>query len=85
MRASIPILPKAQAIIDKYKDDSECQKENKLLPVISNQKLNTYLSAIANVCEISKHITMHIGRHTFATTVTLTNGVPIKNAGPYIY
>jgi len=78
VRASIPILQKAQAIIDKYKGDLECQKENKLLPVISNQKLNTYLSEIADVCDINKHITMHIGRHTFATTVTLTNGVPIE-------
>ncbi len=79
VRASIPILPQAQAIINKYKDDPECLKENKLLPVISNQKLNTYLSEIAIVCEINKHITMHLGRHTFATTFTLTNGVPIES------
>ena len=79
VRASIPILPQAQAIINKYKDDPECLKENKLLPVISNQKLNTYLSEIATVCEINKHITMHLGRHTFATTLTLTNGVPIES------
>jgi site-specific recombinase XerD len=78
VRASIPILPQAQAIINKYKDDPECLKENKLLPVISNQKLNTYLSEIATVCEINKHITMHLGRHTFSTTVTLSNGVPIE-------
>jgi len=78
VRASIPILPPAQAIIDKYKNDPECLVENKLLPVISNQKLNTYLSEIEEVCEINKHITMHLGRHTFATTVTLTNGVPIE-------
>ena len=70
VRASIPILPPAQAIIDKYKDDPECQVENKLLPVISNQKLNTYLSEIEEVCEINKHITMHLGRHTFATLVS---------------
>jgi len=78
IRASIPILPQAQAILDKYKDDPECQVENKLLPVISNQKLNSYLSEIADICDINKHITMHLGRHTFATTVTLTNGVPIE-------
>ena len=78
VRASIPILNQAQVIIDKYKDDPECQVGNKLLPVISNQKLNTYLSEIADVCDINKHITMHLGRHTFATTVTLTNGVPIE-------
>ena len=78
VRASIPILPPAQAIIDKYKDDPECQVENKLIPVISNQRLNSYLGEIAELCEINKHITMHLGRHTFATTVTLTNGVPIE-------
>ncbi|HEY3390482.1 MAG TPA: site-specific integrase, partial [Prolixibacteraceae bacterium] len=78
VRASIPILSQAQKIIDKYKNDAECLKRNKLLPVISNQKLNTYLSEIEEVCEIDKHITMHLGRHTFATTVTLTNGVPIE-------
>ena len=78
VRASIPLLPQAQAIIDKYIDDPECQVENKLLPVISNQKLNTYLSELAEVCEINKHITMHLGRHTFATAVTLSNGVPIE-------
>lgn len=78
VRASIPILPPAQFIIDKYKDDPECQFENKLLPVISNQRLNSYLGEIAELCEINKHITMHLGRHTFATTVTLTNGVPIE-------
>ena len=78
VRASIPILPQAQAIIDRYREDPECQVKNMLLPVISNQKLNTYLSEIAMVCEINKNITMHLGRHTFATTVTLTNGVPIE-------
>jgi site-specific recombinase XerD len=78
VRASIPILLQAQIIIDKYKADPKCLNDNKLLPVISNQKLNSYLSEIADVCDINKHITMHLGRHTFATTVTLTNGVPIE-------
>jgi len=78
VRASIPLLPVAQAIVDKYKNDPECSVKNQLLPVISNQKLNAYLVEIADLCEINKHITMHVGRHTFATTVTLTNGVPIE-------
>lgn len=78
VRASIPILQPAQRIIDKYKDDPECVANNMLLPVRSNQKLNSYLAEIAELCEIDKHITMHLGRHTFATTVTLTNGVPIE-------
>jgi len=78
VRASIPLLPRAQAIIDKYKTDPECIADNKLLPIKSNQKLNSYLGEIAELCEIDKHVTMHLGRHTFATTVTLTNGVPIE-------
>jgi len=78
VRASIPLLPPAQRIIDKYDNDPECVADNKLLPVKSNQKLNSYLSEIAELCEIDKHVTMHLGRHTFATTVTLTNGVPIE-------
>jgi site-specific recombinase XerD len=78
VRTSIRILPTAQAIIDKYKDDPVCVTNKQLLPVKSNQKLNAYLSELAALCEIDKHITMHLGRHTFATTVTLTNGVPIE-------
>jgi site-specific recombinase XerD len=78
VRAPIPLMNQAQAIVDKYKDDPECSVNNKLLPVKSNQKLNEYLSEIADLCEIDKHITMHLGRHTFATTFTLSNGVPIE-------
>ncbi len=44
----------------------------------SNQKLNSYLNEIADICEIQKNLTCHIARHTFATTITLTNGVPIE-------
>jgi len=78
VRASIPLITQAQLIIDKYANDPECNINNQLLPVKSNQKLNSYLAEIAELCEINKHITMHLGRHTFATTVTLTNGVPIE-------
>ena len=78
VRASIPLLPQGQAITYKYRDDSECLTENKLLPVIGNQKLHIYLSGIAIVCDINKHITMNLGRHTFATAVTLSKGVPIE-------
>ena len=79
IQARIPLLPVAQTLIDKYENDPECSAENKILPVKSNQKLNSYLSEIAEICDINKHITMHLGRHTFATTVTLTNGVPIES------
>jgi site-specific recombinase XerD len=78
VQARIPLLPMAQALVDKYENDPECNADNKILPVRSNQKLNEYLAEITELCEINKKITMHVGRHTFATTFTLTNGVPIE-------
>jgi site-specific recombinase XerD len=77
-KESVPLLPVAIEIIEKYQDHPYCVKYNKLLPVNSNQKYNAYLSEIATICNIKKHLTSHIARHTFATTVTLANGVPIE-------
>lgn len=77
--SKIPILPVTQMIIDKYENHPQCNNEDKLLPILSNQKMNAYLKEIASVCEIGKELTFHIARHTFATTVTLTNGVPIES------
>ena len=77
--SKIPILPVTQIIIDKYENHPQCNNEDKLLPILSNQKMNAYLKEIAGVCEIEKELTFHIARHTFATTVTLTNGVPIES------
>jgi site-specific recombinase XerD len=77
--SKIPILPVTQMIIDKYENHPQCNNEDKLLPILSNQKMNAYLKEIALVCEIEKELTFHIARHTFATTVTLTNGVPIES------
>lgn len=74
----VPLLPKALSIIDKYKGHPKSVSEGKLLPTLSNQKLNSYLKEIADLCEITKPLTFHIARHTFATTVTLSNGVPIE-------
>ena len=77
--SKIPILPVTQMIIDKYENHPQCINENRLLPILSNQKMNAYLKEIADICEIDKELTFHIARHTFATTVTLTNGVPIES------
>ncbi len=77
--SKIPILPVTQMVIDKYENHPQCVGEDKLLPILSNQKMNAYLKEIAGVCEIEKELTFHIARHTFATTVTLTNGVPIES------
>ncbi|HET8964330.1 MAG TPA: site-specific integrase [Chitinophagales bacterium] len=70
----VPILPKAMEILEKYRDS---QMET-LLPLSSNQKTNSYLKEIANDCGINKNLTFHVARHTFATTVMLSNGVPIE-------
>lgn len=75
----IPLLPSALAIIEKYKDHPKVCNTGKLLPMLSNQKVNAYLKEIADVCGIKKEITFHVARHTFATTVTLSNGVPIES------
>ena len=73
----IPLLEKALDIIKKYDQGSE-HKQEKLLPVFSNQKVNIYLKEIASILKINKKLTFHAARHTFATTVTLSNGVPIE-------
>ena len=77
--SKIPILPVTQMIIDKYSNYPQSINSEKLLPILSNQKMNAYLKEIAAVCLIDKELTFHIARHTFATTVTLTNGVPIES------
>ena len=74
----VPLLIKAVSIIEKYKNDISCQVNDSLLPVISNQKVNQYLKEIAIACEVKKHVTFHLARHTFATTVALSNGMPIE-------
>jgi site-specific recombinase XerD len=78
-RSNIPLLPIASAILEKYEDHPQVVNQDKLLPILSNQKMNSYLKEIADVCEINKELTFHIARHTFATTVTLSNGVPIES------
>ncbi|WP_027126728.1 site-specific integrase [Gelidibacter mesophilus] len=74
----IPLLPKAMQIVEKYKSNRKSISQGSIFPKISNQKLNSYLKEIADVCGIKKNLTFHIARHTFATTVTLSNGMPIE-------
>lgn len=74
----VPLLPFAKTILDRYQHDPARKAVGYLLPVLSNQKMNAYLKEIADLCGISKQLTFHIARHTFATTVTLSNGVPIE-------
>ena len=72
-------LPISEELSHKYTAHPKNLKENKLIPVLSNQKMDAYLKEIAGVCGIKKDLTFHIARHTFATTATLTNGVPIES------
>ena len=77
-RSAIPLLPTAVKLIQKYSSHPLCINKGMPLPVPSNQKMNGYLKEIADICGINKMLTSHIARHTFATTVTLSNGVPIE-------
>lgn len=77
-KVKIPLLPIAEELIHKYKGHIKTKKTKTLFPNISNQKLNSYLKEIADLCKIKKNLTFHIARHTFATTITLSNGVPIE-------
>ncbi|WP_345741612.1 site-specific integrase [Tenacibaculum mesophilum] len=74
----IPLLDKAKELIVKYQDHPRVIASNTLLPKLSNQRINGYLKEIADLCEIKKNLTFHMARHTFATTITLNNGVPIE-------
>lgn len=74
----VPLLGKAEEIIEKYSDHPMTVVTSSLLPVITNEKLNAYLKEVANHVGIKKNLTFHMARHTFATTITLSNGVPIE-------
>ena len=78
IRCRVPLLLQAIVILQKYENFPVTQNIVKLLPVHSNQKMNEYLKELAGICGINKNLSMHVARHTFATTVTLANGVPIE-------
>lgn len=77
-KVRIPLLIKAEEIINKYQGHIKAKSSGTLFPVISNQKLNSYLKEIADIAGVKKNLTFHMARHTFATTITLSNGVPIE-------
>lgn len=72
----VPLLEIPLMIINKYKDTLP---NDEVLPIISNQKMNSYLKEIAAVCGVDKNLSFHVARHTFATTVTLSKGVSIES------
>ncbi|MEB2780467.1 site-specific integrase [Algoriphagus sp. C2-6-M1] len=77
-KSKAPLLPKATEIIDSYQGNLRANCRGRVFPLISNQKVNAYLKEIAILCKIDKNLTFHLARHTFATTVTLLNGVPME-------
>ena len=79
VKSTVPLLPIAERILEKYEKNRPKTDNVFLLPVLSNQKSNQYLKEIQGLCGIKKRITFHLSRHTFATTVTLANGVPIES------
>jgi site-specific recombinase XerD len=75
---TVPLVEAAVQLIGKYRENVYCIANNVVLPVISNQKMNAYLKEIATICGIKKHLSTHTARHTFATTVTLSNQISIE-------
>ena len=76
--SAVPLLDNAIAVIERYWNGSVVDTDKTIFPFISNQEVNRNLKIIRAACGISKEVTFHIARHTFATTVTLKNGVPIE-------
>lgn len=76
---NIPLLDIPMEILRKYANHPTCQKKKVLLPVPCNQKMNSYLKEIADLCMIKKNLTTHTARHSYATSVCLANGVSIEN------
>lgn len=77
-KSTILVLDVAKSIIAKYENHPQIQLSESVLPVPSNQKMNAYLKELADICEIKKPISTHVARHTFATTVTLENNIPLE-------
>jgi len=75
---NVPLLDQAQRIMNRYKNNVRAKANGTIFPILSNQKMNSYLKELAERCDITKVLTFHIARHTFATTVTLLNGVPME-------
>ena len=77
-RTSVLLIGVAMQIINKYVILDALKDNDHVLPILSNQKMNAYLKELADLCGITKNLSFHVARHTFATTITLTNGVPLK-------
>jgi site-specific recombinase XerD len=79
VKTNVPLLEIPYNILNKYSDLNRLRDDDPVLPIPSNQRMNACLKELAVCCGINKELTFHIARHTFATTVTMTNGVPIES------
>jgi site-specific recombinase XerD len=70
----VPLLPIAISIIEKYKQNLD----GLLLPVQCNQAMNRRLKELMRAIGINKNVSTHVGRHSFASSVTLANGIPLE-------
>lgn len=75
----VPLLKPALALLEVYLNADLPRKYGTIFPIITNQEVNRDLKIIAGICGIEKYLTFHLARHTFATTVTLMNGVPVES------
>ena len=71
----MPLLEVPIQILAKYRD---VEPNGKLLPMYSNSDVNLYLKKIAAICGINRKIVFHAARHTYATEITLSHGVPLE-------
>ncbi|MBU3011386.1 site-specific integrase [Polaribacter vadi] len=76
----IPLFPIAEEIIKKYENDNSVVVSGRLLPTLTNQKMNAYLKTIGDLCGIHKKIHFHMARHTFGTTILAANRSPIETS-----
>jgi site-specific recombinase XerD len=76
---NVPLLSKPVQILEKYSDLDALNANDPVIPILSNQKMNAYLKELADLCGITKPLSFHTARHTFATTVTMMNGVPMES------
>ena len=75
---NIPLLEIPLKLIDKYKHHPECERKNIVFPVPSNQRMNSYLKEIADLCGIKKNLSTHVARHSF-TCIALANKVSMES------
>jgi integrase len=80
-KSNVPLMEIPLAIIEKYRNHPYCVNHNKLLPLNSNQRFNSYIKEVAALSGINKELTCHTARHTFATTILIDSGCSTNAAG----